>query len=65
VVDALCKASLVCRQNGFVKMLSPIRSSFLEFTPVPAQRKESLCWDADYMPGACESFSSIHLKVIM
>ncbi|KAF9781609.1 hypothetical protein BJ322DRAFT_233003 [Thelephora terrestris] len=52
VVDALCKASLVCRQNGFVKMLSPIRSSLLEFTPVPAQRKESLCWDADYMPGA-------------
>ena len=56
VVDTLCKFSLAYRQNGLVKMLTPIRSSFLEFTPGPGQRKESLCWDVDSMPGACESF---------
>lgn len=52
VINILCKFFLVYRQDGFVKMLSPIRSYFLGFTPAPAQAGEIAGCDADCMPGA-------------
>lgn len=36
-VDVLCKFSLVYRQGGLVRMLSPFQFYFLEFKPVPPQ----------------------------
>ena len=57
VVDALCKLSLVYRQEGIVKMFTPARSYFLEPAPAPAQKEQVLCWDVDPMPGACMSLS--------
>ena len=38
VVDVLCKFSLLYRQDEFVKMLSPFRFYFLDFTPGPTQQ---------------------------
>ena len=38
VVDVLCKFSLLYRQDGFVKMLSPFRFYFLDFTLERTQR---------------------------
>lgn len=40
VVDVLCTFSLVYRQDGFVKMLFPFRSYFVEFTLVPPKTEE-------------------------
>ena len=45
-VDVLCKFSLLYRQDGFVKMLSPFRFYFLDSTLEPTQRAELIRWDA-------------------
>jgi len=46
VVDVLCKFSLLYRQDGFVKMLSPFRFYFLDLTLEPAQCVEVIRCDA-------------------
>jgi hypothetical protein len=58
LLDALCKFSLVYREDGVVKMLLPARSYFLEFSFVPAGTKEAIRPDGDCMPAKfCMSFS--------
>lgn len=54
-VETLCKSSLVYRQDGIVKMISPVRSCLLESTSVPTRGEEDPFLDADYIPGACMS----------
>jgi hypothetical protein len=44
-VDVLCKFSLVYRQDGSVKMLSPFRFYFLELALEPVQHAEVIRWD--------------------
>ena len=60
VVDILCKFSLVHRQDGFVKMLSPFQFYFLESMPVSAETDEVIntSWGTDIcMPAeACTPF---------
>ena len=60
VVDVLCKPSLVCRDDGFVKMISPFQFYFLESMIVPARTNEviNVRWGPNCMPApACMSFS--------
>ena len=58
-VDVLCRFSLIYRQDGFVKMLSPFRSYFLGSMVVPAQHEEVIRWGPDCHPAkACTFFSS-------
>ena len=58
VVAILCKFSLLYRQGGFVKMLSPFRSYFLDSMLEPAQHAGTIHWDDDCNPApACMSFS--------
>lgn len=60
VVDVLCRFSLLYRQDGFVKMLTPFRFYFLESMLKPAQHVEVIRWDAGT---AGESTSlSLHLR---
>ena len=58
-VDVLCKFSLLYRQDGFVKMLSPFRFYFLDSALEPAQHEEVIQWDAANCSAAksCMSFS--------
>jgi len=57
-VEVLCRFSLIYRQDGFVKMLSPFRSYFLDSMVVPAQYEEVIRWGPDCSPAkACTSFS--------
>ena len=44
-VDVLCRFSLLYRQDGFVKMLSPFRFYFLDSAVEAAQREELIRWD--------------------
>ena len=56
VVDVLCKFSLVYRQEGSVKMLSPFRFYFVKSMLRPAQCTEVIRWGADCNPAeACRS----------
>ena len=48
-VDVLCKFSLMYRQDGFVKMLSPFRFYFA-MSLKPADHVEVIRWDADCRP---------------
>jgi len=58
-VEVLCRFSLIYRQDGFVKMLSPFRSYFLDSMVVPAQHEEVIRWGPDCHPAkACTFFSS-------
>jgi len=58
-VDVLCQFSLIYSQDGFVKMLSPFRSYFLDSMVVPAQHEEIIRWGPDCHPAkACTFFSS-------
>lgn len=58
-VDVLCRFSLLYRQDGFVKMLTPFRFYFLGSMLKPAQHEEVIRWDAGT---AGESTSlSLHL----
>ena len=58
VVDVLCKFSLVYRQDGFVKMLFPFRSYFVELTLVPQKTEEIIYRGPTTKP--CVSFSLSH-----
>ena len=60
IVEALCKFSLIYRQDGVVKMVSPFQIYFLESMIRPAQTEEviNVRWGPDCMPAkACISFS--------
>jgi len=58
VVDVLCRFSLIYRQDGFVKMLSPFRSYFLDSMVTLAQHEEVIRWGPDCNPAqARTSFS--------
>ena len=58
VVDILCQFSLVYRQDGFVKMLSPFRFYFLDSMLKLAQHPEVIRWGPDCNPAkACTSLS--------
>ena len=58
VVDVLCRFSLIYRQDGFVKMLSPFRSYFLDSMVTLAQHEEVIPWGPDCNPAqARTSFS--------
>ena len=46
-VDALCRFSLIYRQDGFVKMLSPFQFYFMESALAPPQCAEVIRWGAD------------------
>ena len=62
VVDVLCRFSIVYRQDGFVKMLSPFRSYFLECMLTPTQHVEVIRWGADCDPAkACASVSILRV----
>ena len=57
-VDVLCRFSLIYRQGGFVKVLSPFRFYFLESALAPAPHVEVIRWDINCNPAqACMSFS--------
>ena len=66
LVDALCKFSLVYRQDGAVKIFAPARSYFQKPASEPAQREEVVGWDVDPVPGACKSpsFHPFHSRVV-
>ena len=56
-VDVLCRFSLIYRQDGHVKMLSPFRYYFTMSMLEPAQCTEIIHWDASYRATeACTSF---------
>ena len=57
-VDVLCMFSLVYRQEGFVKMLSPVRSYFLESALEPTQHVEVIRWDDNMWCSTRGSLSS-------
>jgi len=57
-VEVLCKFSLIYRQDGFVKMLSPFRLYFLESALTLAQHVEVFPLDARCIPArGCMFFS--------
>jgi len=56
--DVLCRFSLIYRQDGFVKMLSPFRSYFLDCMMKPAQYEEIIRWGPDCCPSPART--SIH-----
>ena len=60
-VDVLCKFSLVYRQDGSVKMLSPFRFYFLELALEPVQHAEVIRWDDANCSAAkaCLSFPTL------
>ena len=62
VVDVLCKFSLIFREDGFVKMLSPFQFYFLEFMVVPAQTEEviSVKWGPNCMPAPASMSRLLH-----
>ena len=62
VVDVLCKFSLIYRQDGFVKMLSPFQLYFLEFMLVPAQTEEviNVQWGPNCMPAPASMSHLLH-----
>ena len=64
-VDVLCKFSLLYRQDGFVKMLSPFRFYFLDSMLKPAQHVEIIRWDAANCNAAKACMSlSFHLLLL-
>lgn len=63
VVDVLCIFSLVHRQDGVLKMLSPLQFYFLESMLVYAETEEVIRWGPDCMPapgGMSSSLDSSH-----
>jgi len=61
IVDVLCQFSLVYRQDGFVKMLSPFRFYFLDSMLELAQHVEVIRWGPDCHPAKARMFCSFHL----
>ena len=60
-VEVLCRFSLIYRQDGFVKMLSPFRSYFLSSMVIPAQYEEVIRWGPDCHPAKARTFFSSRL----
>ena len=62
VVDVLCKFSLIRRQDGVLKMLSPLQFYFLESMLVYAETEEVIKWGPDCMcaPGSMSSLDPFH-----
>ena len=62
VVDVLRRFSLIYRQDGFVKILSPFRIYFLDSTPLePARHVEVIRRDPDRHPAKMRTSCSFHL----
>jgi hypothetical protein len=61
VVDVLCRFSLVHRQNGVLKMLSPLQFYFLESMIVYAKTEEVIKWGPDCMAAQGGMFTSLYL----
>ena len=61
VVDVLCRFSIIYRQDGFVKMLSPFRFCFLEYTLTAAQDVEVIRWGADCNPAPGGMFFTLRV----
>ena len=59
-VDILCKFSIVYRQGGFVKMLSPFRPYCPDYRLIPAQHVEVICCGADCSPSKAGMFFALH-----
>jgi len=59
-VDVLCRFSLIYRQDGFVKMLSPFRIYFLDSMVELAQYEEVIHWGPDCSPARGCTPSSLH-----
>ena len=57
-IDVLCRFSLIYRQEGSVKMLSPFRFYFLESALTPTQHVEVIRWGADCNPARART--SLH-----
>ena len=62
VVNVLCKFSLVYRQDGVLRMLSPLQFYFLESMIVYAEAGEVIKWGPDCMcaPGSMSSLDPFH-----
>jgi len=60
-VDVLCRFSLIYRQDGFVKMLSPFRNHFLDSMVTLAQHEEVIRWGPDCNPAQARMSFSFHL----
>ena len=60
-VDVLCRFSLIYRQDGFVKMLSPFRIYFLDSMVELAQHEEVIRWGPDCSPAPACTSSSLYL----
>jgi len=60
VVDVLRRFSLIYRQDGFVKMLSPFRSYFLDSILEPAQHVEVVRQGPDRHPAKARTSCSFH-----
>ena len=60
VVDVLCRFSLIYRQDGFVKMLSPFRSYFLDSMVTLAQHEEVIHWGPDRSHAPSRTSFSLH-----
>ena len=62
VVDVLCGFSLIYREDGCVKMLSPFQFYFLEFMVVPAQTEEiiNVQWGPNCMPAPASMSRLLH-----
>jgi len=60
-VDVLCRFSLIYRQDGFVKMLSPFRNHFLDSIVTPAQHEEVIRWGPDCSPAPARMSFLFHL----
>jgi hypothetical protein len=61
VFDTLCRFSLVYRQDGFMKMLSPFRSYFLDSMVKLTQHEEVIRWGPDCHPARGGTPFSFHL----
>ena len=59
-VDVLCKFSIIYRQDGFVKMLSPFRFCFPEYKLKPARHVEVICCGAECSPAPGGTFFALH-----
>ena len=60
-VDVLCRFSLIYRQDGFFKMLSPFRFYFLDSMVKFAQHVEVIRWGPDCHPAQARTPFSFHL----
>ena len=58
--DVLCKFSIIYRQDGFVKMLSPFRPYCPDYRLIPAQHVEVICCGVECSPAPGGTFFALH-----